>query len=125
MTARDDLEDAVRGWLGRAYRRGAADAITSAGSFLAYPKEAEASAAVMAAAAAFAAAEVADALGVTQAGNGAVFLTAAEVASRARVSRDTVYRAITSGDLAAVRIGRSYRVPEREAARYLRAGGGR
>ena len=40
------------------------------------------------------------------------FLTVAEVADLMRVSRMTVYRLIHSGELPAVRFGRSYRVPE-------------
>ncbi len=40
------------------------------------------------------------------------FLTVAEVADLTRVSRMTVYRLIHSGELPAVRFGRSYRVPE-------------
>ncbi|MET0590849.1 MAG: helix-turn-helix domain-containing protein [Naasia sp.] len=40
------------------------------------------------------------------------FLTVAEVADMMRVSRMTVYRLVHSGDLPAIRFGRSYRVPE-------------
>jgi excisionase family DNA binding protein len=40
------------------------------------------------------------------------FLTVAEVAQIMRVSKMTVYRMVHSGDLPAVRFGRSYRVPE-------------
>ena len=40
------------------------------------------------------------------------FLTVAEVATLMRVSRMTVYRLVHSGELPAVRFGRSYRVPE-------------
>ena len=40
------------------------------------------------------------------------FLTVAEVAEMMRVSRMTVYRQVHSGDLPAVRFGRSFRVPE-------------
>lgn len=39
------------------------------------------------------------------------FLTVAEVAEITRVSRMTVYRMVHSGDLPAVRVGGSYRVP--------------
>ncbi|WP_182355184.1 helix-turn-helix domain-containing protein [Flaviflexus huanghaiensis] len=39
------------------------------------------------------------------------FMTVAEVAELARVSRMTVYRMIHAGDLPAVRVGNSYRVP--------------
>ena len=40
------------------------------------------------------------------------FLTVAEVAEIMRVSKMTVYRLVQSGELPAVRFGRSYRVPE-------------
>ena len=40
------------------------------------------------------------------------FLTVAEVADIMRVSKMTVYRLVHSGELPAVRFGRSYRVPE-------------
>ena len=39
------------------------------------------------------------------------FLTVAEVAEMMRVSKMTVYRAVHSGELPAVRMGRSFRVP--------------
>jgi excisionase family DNA binding protein len=48
-------------------------------------------------------------------------LTVAEVASVMRVSKMTVYRMVHSGDLPAVRVGRSFRVPERAVHDYLRA----
>ena len=40
------------------------------------------------------------------------FLTVAEVADMMRVSRMTVYRLVHSGELPAIRFGRSFRVPE-------------
>ena len=40
------------------------------------------------------------------------FLTVAEVAEMMRVSNMTVYRLVHSGDLPAVRFGRSSRIPE-------------
>ncbi|MGM1017232.1 MAG: helix-turn-helix domain-containing protein [Actinomycetota bacterium] len=40
------------------------------------------------------------------------FLTVAEVAEIMRVSKMTVYRLVHSGELPAIRFGRSYRVPE-------------
>lgn len=49
------------------------------------------------------------------------FLTVAEVAEVMRVSRMTVYRLVHSGELPAVRVGRSFRVPERAVHDYLRA----
>ena len=48
------------------------------------------------------------------------FLTVAEVASLMRVSKMTVYRLVHHGDLPAVRVGRSFRVPERAVHEYLR-----
>lgn len=47
------------------------------------------------------------------------FLTAAEVAALLRVSTMTVYRLIKSGQLAAVRVGKSYRVSEDDVDRFL------
>ena len=41
---------------------------------------------------------------------GAPFLTVAEIAQRMRVSKMTVYRLVHSGELPAVRFGRSFRV---------------
>ncbi|MBA3524071.1 MAG: helix-turn-helix domain-containing protein [Geodermatophilaceae bacterium] len=51
--------------------------------------------------------------------SGVSFLTVAEVASLMRVSKMTVYRLVHSGELAAVRVGRSFRVPERAVHDYL------
>jgi excisionase family DNA binding protein len=48
------------------------------------------------------------------------FLTVAEVAALMRVSKMTVYRLVHSGDLTAVRVGRSFRVPEKAVHDYLR-----
>jgi excisionase family DNA binding protein len=48
------------------------------------------------------------------------FLTVAEVATVMRVSKMTVYRLVHSGDLEAVRVGRSFRVPENAVNEYLR-----
>ena len=48
------------------------------------------------------------------------FLTVAEVAQLMRVSRMTVYRLVHSGELPAVRVGRSFRVLERAVHDYLR-----
>jgi len=47
------------------------------------------------------------------------FLTVAEVAEIMRVSRMTVYRLVHSGELPAVRVGRSFRVPEKAVHSYL------
>jgi len=48
------------------------------------------------------------------------FLTVAEVATIMRVSKMTVYRLVHSGDLTAIRVGRSFRVPEQAVHDYLR-----
>ncbi|MBK6885762.1 MAG: helix-turn-helix domain-containing protein [Tetrasphaera sp.] len=48
------------------------------------------------------------------------FLTVAEVAAIMRVSKMTVYRMVHGGDLPAVRVGRSFRVPEDAVHDYLR-----
>ncbi len=44
----------------------------------------------------------------------------AEVAAAMRVSKMTVYRLVHSGELPAVRVGRSFRVPEDAVNDYLR-----
>lgn len=48
------------------------------------------------------------------------FLTVAEVAAVMRVSKMTVYRLVHNGELPAVRVGRSFRVPEQAVSDYLR-----
>lgn len=48
------------------------------------------------------------------------FLTVAEVAAAMRVSKMTVYRLVHGGTLPAVRVGRSFRVPEDSVTGYLR-----
>lgn len=48
------------------------------------------------------------------------FLTVAEVAAMMRVSKMTVYRLVHHGELPAVRVGRSFRVPEKAVHDYLR-----
>lgn len=48
------------------------------------------------------------------------FLTVAEVATLMRVSKMTVYRLVHSGELTAVRVGRSFRVPENAVHEYLK-----
>ena len=48
-------------------------------------------------------------------------LTVAEVAAAMRVSKMTVYRLVHAGELPAVRVGRSFRVPEKAVHEYLRA----
>ncbi len=47
------------------------------------------------------------------------FLTVAEVAAMMRVSKMTVYRLVHAGELPAVRVGRSFRVPEKAVHGYL------
>ncbi|MGH2732492.1 MAG: excisionase family DNA-binding protein [Actinomycetota bacterium] len=42
-----------------------------------------------------------------------------EVASRMRVSNMTVYRLIKSGQLAAIRVGKNYRIRASDIDRYL------
>lgn len=49
------------------------------------------------------------------------FLTVGEVAKTLRVSNMTVYRLIESGELPAVRIGKSFRLREDDVDRYLAA----
>jgi excisionase family DNA binding protein len=47
------------------------------------------------------------------------FVTVGEVAAALRVSNMTVYRLVQSGQLPAVRVGRSYRIREDDVDRYL------
>ncbi|ABY24442.1 hypothetical transcriptional regulatory protein [Renibacterium salmoninarum ATCC 33209] len=47
------------------------------------------------------------------------FLTVAEVADVMRVSKMTVYRMAHSGELPAIRFGRSFRVPENAVNEHL------
>lgn len=49
------------------------------------------------------------------------FVTVSEVARQLRVSNMTVYRLINAGELAATRIGRSYRIREDDLDAYLAA----
>ena len=50
------------------------------------------------------------------------FLTVAEVAELMRVSKMTVYRLVHSGELPAIRFGRSFRVPESAVAAAIDTG---
>lgn len=50
------------------------------------------------------------------------FLTVAEVAQMARVSRMTVYRMVHAGELPAIRVGKSFRVPEAAVEEMLSQG---
>lgn len=58
----------------------------------------------------------------SESGHGAEpeFMTVAEVATRMRVSKMTVYRLLHGGELPAVRVGRSFRVREEDVDDYLR-----
>jgi excisionase family DNA binding protein len=51
--------------------------------------------------------------------NRTTFLTVAEVADMVRVSRMTVYRWIHTGELPAVRFGRSFRVPQQAVETFM------
>ena len=53
---------------------------------------------------------------------GGGLLTVAEVAEVLRVSTMTVYRLIKSGDITAIRVGKSYRIAEPELQGYLASG---
>jgi len=57
---------------------------------------------------------------VTPIGPGTTFLTVAEVASTLRVSKMSVYRLIHSGELEAVRFGRSFRVTRKALDAFLK-----
>jgi len=50
------------------------------------------------------------------------FLTVSEVAGVMRVSKMTVYRMVHSGELPAVQVGRSFRVPAKAVREYLTVG---
>ncbi|MDO4666124.1 MAG: helix-turn-helix domain-containing protein [Actinomycetaceae bacterium] len=47
------------------------------------------------------------------------FVTVAELAELMRVSKMTVYRMIHNGDIPAVRVGKSYRVPRAAVVQLL------
>lgn len=47
------------------------------------------------------------------------YLTVREVASMLRLSNMTVYRLINSGELPAVRVGKSFRLRDEDVNRYL------
>lgn len=53
---------------------------------------------------------------------GGPLLTVAEVAEVLRVSNMTVYRLIKAGQLAAIRVGKNYRIRQRDLDAYLNAG---
>ncbi|MFC4554491.1 helix-turn-helix domain-containing protein [Georgenia faecalis] len=52
------------------------------------------------------------------------FLTVAEVAELIRVSKMTVYRMVHAGEIPAVRVGRSFRVPQAAVEELLSSGVG-
>ncbi|MEE6273922.1 helix-turn-helix domain-containing protein [Georgenia wangjunii] len=52
------------------------------------------------------------------------FLTVAEVAELIRVSKMTVYRMVHAGEIPAVRVGRSFRVPQAAVEDLLSSGVG-
>ncbi|MBT2588404.1 helix-turn-helix domain-containing protein [Arthrobacter sp. ISL-95] len=51
------------------------------------------------------------------------YLTVAEVAAALRVSKMTVYRLVRAYPLASVRLGNSYRVPEKAVEEYIKKAG--
>lgn len=48
------------------------------------------------------------------------FLTIYEFALLMRISKMSAYRLVHSGDLEAIRVGRSYRIPEQAVISYVR-----
>lgn len=50
------------------------------------------------------------------------FMTVAEVADLMRVSKMTVYRLIQKGDIPAIRVGKSFRVPQVAVRQLIDAG---
>lgn len=56
---------------------------------------------------------------MVEGGFGEPLLTVGEVANLMRVSNMTVYRLIKSGQLAAVRVGKNYRIRRSDVERYL------
>ncbi|GGL01081.1 ABC transporter transmembrane domain-containing protein [Mangrovihabitans endophyticus] len=52
--------------------------------------------------------------------DGVRFLTLAEVAAMLHEQRSTVYALVSTGSLAAIRVGRSWRIPHHEVQAYLR-----
>jgi excisionase family DNA binding protein len=54
---------------------------------------------------------------------GELYLTVEQVSSRLKVSKMTIYRLISGSRLAAVRVGRSYRISEKSLTAYLNGKG--
>ena len=52
--------------------------------------------------------------------SGVKFLTIYELAVMMRISKMSAYRLVRTGELEAVRVGRSYRIPEQAVINYLR-----
>jgi excisionase family DNA binding protein len=52
---------------------------------------------------------------------GEPLMTVSEVAEQLRVSNMTVYRLIRAGDLAAIRVGKNYRIRRADLDAYLEA----
>lgn len=50
------------------------------------------------------------------------FMTVSEVADLMRVSKMTVYRLIHSGEMPAIRVGKSFRVPEAAVGQLIASG---
>ena len=50
------------------------------------------------------------------------FMTVTEVADIMRVSKMTVYRLIHSGEMPAIRVGKSFRVPEAAVSQMIHSG---
>ena len=50
------------------------------------------------------------------------FMTVTEVADIMRVSKMTVYRLIHSGEMPAIRVGKSFRVPESAVSQMIHSG---
>ena len=48
------------------------------------------------------------------------FLTIYELAVMMRISKMSAYRLVRTGELEAVRVGRSYRIPEQAVINYMR-----
>lgn len=49
-------------------------------------------------------------------------LTVSEVAEVLRICKMTIYRAVNSGELESLRVGRSFRIPREAVVTYLKQG---
>lgn len=61
-------------------------------------------------------------MATSDAGGFGPLLTVAEVADLLRVSNMTVYRLIKAGDIAAIRVGKNYRIRQSDLDTYLEGG---